>query len=63
MAINYEIVKYNRDWEIREKTTHQTICFTKTRRRAKVITAWLNKGGAFNGFTPTFFGNGKRIVY
>ena len=63
MAVNYEITRYSRDWEVVEKKTNQTICLTTTRRKAYAVTAFLNKGGAFNGNTPAFFNKGKRIKF
>lgn len=54
MALDYEIKKKGREWEVREMQTDQVIETCPLVWRAQLVKTHLNRGGGFAGWTPAF---------
>ena len=52
--MNYQIVKVNNNFNVVETLTGLTIESFDVFNLARKYLSFLNKGGAFNGFTPAF---------
>jgi len=50
----YELRNSGKSWEVYEKSTDQVLSVEKDRKEASRIMKFLDGGGAFNGFTPSF---------
>ena len=53
--INYKIVENNKEYHVLEKQTESIIRLFKKKKEAVEYCRFLNLGGAFDGFTPSFF--------
>lgn len=54
MALDYEIKKKGKQWEVRETRTDQVIETCPHILRAQIVKTHLNRGGGFAGWTPAF---------
>ncbi len=57
MALDYKIVEKDGKFSILETATEYTIKTFETREEAKKVMKFLNLGGGFAGFTPSFILN------
>ena len=57
MAMNYKVVEVNGTFVVEEKATKQIIETFEEYTDAKKYMKFLNLGGAFDGFTPSFILN------
>jgi hypothetical protein len=55
MLMNYRVETVENSFVIIESQTEQVIRSFNTRDKAKKFLRHLNLGGAFDGWTPTFF--------
>jgi len=54
MALDYKIIEKDGKFHIEEKATEHIIKTFDTREEAKKVMKFLNLGGGFAGFTPSF---------
>ena len=57
MAVDYKVVEKDGKFHVEERLTEYTIKSFNTREEAKKYMKFLNLGGAFAGFTPSFILN------
>lgn len=57
MAMNYKVVEIGGVFAVEEKSTQQIIETFEDYTDAKKYMKFLNLGGAFDGFTPSFILN------
>lgn len=53
--MNYKIEEINSNFVVVETQTEQIVRAFNTRDKARKFMKFLNLGGAFDGWTPTFF--------
>jgi hypothetical protein len=57
MALDYKIIEKNGKFSVEERSTQYIIKTFNTREDAKKFMKFLNLGGGFAGFTPSFILN------
>jgi hypothetical protein len=55
VSLNYKIIQQGKKHNVVETKTGLIIGSFRTVQEAKKLQVHLNKGGCFDGFTPTFF--------
>ena len=63
MAFDYKLIEENKIYNVFEIATEQVIKSFTDKTEAKKLLRHLNRGGGFNGWTPTFFMVPLKIKY
>jgi len=57
MSVDYKVVENNKTYSVEEKATGYIIRTFKSQKEAKEYMKFLNLGGGFSGWTPSFILN------